>query len=507
MSTKNKVMEKFITHSFHINSLEETEDKTQIKIKALIHTFDKSHNGWAISEDTANKYKHTLVNKHIVTRYYTPGENGGVDCLGDHEPSVSKFRDTDITIPTANTRSIGTITNAYIDYIDSENPSLGKALWIDGVLLVYENMNECSLLCEWAENGIKIITSVEWFYTTDMVDNDGTQWIVDPTYSHLCILNSEHRGNMPIIYGNYDASHIEIMMNKMNDAIKLDMENDKSSLDIKNKKDGKEGEEMKIENIFMKSLNDISFGEVREKIYAALSKVMTGEEYTSMYISMYGIYDTYIIYETYLDGEWATYRINYTKDENDEITVDYESKQKVERKEIYVEVSEVESMKNSFEDQIKTLKNEKQELETQLSEKDAELVKGKEDMVSLNETIQSLNQVVEELKPYKAKVEQDEYERQLNEKIEFYKGKFEALNAKERFETDEIQGLIKETLDIEKATNAKSKLADILLDCVKVDNQVIQNDKKDIKEVGDKKLNGLIKTNSYENEYGFSPNY
>ena len=128
-------------------------------------------------------------------------------------------------------------------------------------------------------------------------------------------------------------------------------------------------------------------------------------------------------------------------------------------------------------------------------------------MVSLNETIQSLNQVVEELKPYKAKVEQDEYERQLNEKIEFYKGKFEALNAKERFETDEIQGLIKETLDIEKATNAKSKLADILLDCVKVDNQVIQNDKKDIKEVGDKKLNGLIKTNSYENEYGFSPNY
>ncbi len=49
---------------------------------------------------------------------------------------------------------------------------------------------------------------------------------------------------------------------------------------------------------------------------------------------------------------------------------------------------------------------------------------------------------MEQLKPYKEKHEKTLLEQKTSEKNEFYKAKFEALNAEEKFSTEEVQNLI-----------------------------------------------------------------
>ena len=58
---------------------------------------------------------------------------------------------------------------------------------------------------------------------------------------------------------------------------------------------------------------------------------MPAAEYEYVWISNYGIYPEgkYFLYETYEDEEWINYKINYSVDDNDKLTVDYENKEKV----------------------------------------------------------------------------------------------------------------------------------------------------------------------------------
>ncbi len=488
------ITEKLITHHFHVNSIEQNEDNTVIKFKAIVHDFLPTVNGWAITEDTASKRIHTLINKHIVTRYYSADENGGIDCLGDHEPSSTILRGTDdIEIPKMLTNSIGTITNAYIDWIDSENQSLGKAVWAEGVLLAMENINEIGLLLEWFEKDIKILISVEWWYTTSITDINNVIWIADPTYSNICILNSEQRGDKPIIYGNYDYANLQLQFNQ---AIKADLDS-KSSLEIDKQNNNKGSDN--LENIFIKALNDISFGEIRNKIYSALAKVMVAEEYNSMWLSDWDIYETYFIYETYSGTEWVRYKIDYTKSENDELTVDYESKKQVVRQDVYVEVSEVQALNTKIDELKNDLNSKTEELTNVVSEK------GK-----LDETIISLNSTIEELKPFKDEIDKQKYEVSLNEKQTYYSEKFNAMNAKEKFESEEVQGLIKQTLNPEENVQAELTLNKMLVDMLQVKKEVnsketnLQNDFKEL----NSKMNNLIPTNddNFVGNYGFEVN-
>lgn len=494
----NDLIDKLISHDFALNSLEQTEDKTIIKFKACVMDFKQSHNGWAISKSVAEKRMHTLVNKHIVVRYFTEDENGGLDCFGDHEETAIKLRGTDIMIPATNTHSIGTITNAYIDYEELGNPLSGEALWIDGVILAMENINEASLLLEWHENNIPILTSVEWYYSQDMIDNDGTQWIVDPTFSNLCILNSEARGDKSIVYGNYDCSHIELMINQLNKAVNAD-------LAINNKENDGKGEDM--ENRFLKAMNGLSIGEYSSKIYSELRKVMTCDDYYDTYVSDYNVYidEKFFVYHVYKTDGCEYWKVTFEVDGDGNMTIDFEGKEQVKHEQVWVTVQTAQAQVEEVQTQLNAVVAEKEDLEKQLNEKNEELVAVGEEKVTLNETIVSLNSKVAELEPFKIEAEKAEFEKALNEKIDEYKAKFIKFNGLDVFESEEVQGLVKDTLDTEKAINAKLALYEKLDEVIGSFNMVVEpKEDEPIVEVGNKKLNNLVPdTSDFVDKFGF----
>lgn len=494
----NEFIEKLIRHDIKLNSLEQSEDKTVIKFKACVLDFKQSHNGWAISKNTCEQRMHTLVNKHIVVRYYSEDENGGLDAFGDHEETSVKLRGTEIMLPSTNTHSVGTITNAYIDYVEPNNPLSGEAVWIDGVILAMENINEASLLLEWQENDIPILTSVEWYYTQDMYDNDGIQWIVDPTFSNLCILNSEDRGNKPVIYGNYDCSHIELMINQLNQAVKDD-------LAINNKQNNGKGEDM--ENRFIKALNGLSVGELSDKVYAALRGVMTCDEYYDTYVSDYNVFydEKFFIYHVYKTDGCEYYKVTFELDADENIVIDFENKQQVKREQVWVTVETAQGQVEEVQQQLNKVQSEKEELEKQLNTKTEEIVSVTEEKISLSEQIVSLNSTIAELEPFKVEHDKAEFEKALNEKVAEYEPKFAKFNALEVFNSEEVQGLIKDTLDVEKGLNAKLAIYEKLDEVIESFNMIEDKDTP----VGNvdkntKSLNNLVPTpKSYVDKFGF----
>lgn len=494
----NNFVEKLIRHDFKLNNLEQSEDKTVIKFKACVLDFLKSNNGWAISKDTCSKRMHTLVNKHIVVKYYTEDENGGLDAFGDHEESSVKLRGTDITLPSTDTHSIGTITNAYIDYVEPDNPLSGEAVWIDGVILAMENINEASLLLEWHENNIPILTSVEWYYTQDMYDNNGTQWIVDPTFSNLCILNSEARGDKSVIYGNYDCSHIELMVNQLNQAIKED-------LAINNKQNKGRVEDM--ENRFIKALNGLSIGELSSKVYSALRGVMTCDEYYDTYVSDYNVFyeEKFFIYHLYKTDGCEYFKVTFELDADENMVIDFENKQQVKHEQVWVTVETAQGQVEEVNEQLNSITEANGELEKQLNAKLEEVVAITEEKLSLSEQIVSLNSTIAELEPFKVEHDKAEYEKALNEKVAEYEPKFSKFNGLDVFQTEEVQQLIKYTLDTEKGLNAKLAIYEKLDEVIESFNMTDdKNVSVGVIDKSTKSLNNLVPTpKSYVDKFGF----
>lgn len=495
--SKNKFNNK-ILHNICFNEMEQNEDGTLLKVKLLIHDFNRTPNGWGITKDTALQRMQYLVNKPIKTKYYNEEDNNGVDFLGDHEEGSVKLRGTDKDIPSTNTDSIGVINNVYIDYIDSENENLGEALWADGVLWLAENINVCNLLYEWHTNGIKILTSVEWLYSQSIKDSEGTEWIADPLYSALCVLNSEAKGEQPVIYGNYDVAKLSLMLNQkqyseFEDAVESD---------LNNKKENTKKEDDKVENIFIKSLNELSFSEVEMGIYDSLSKIMSADEFYNVYISSWNVYDGYFLYSTYVEDEYKLFKVNYTKSE-DGVEVDYENRKQVKREEVLVEVAQF----NEVETKLSELELKVNETEEKLGLEQASKVELNETIASLNTKIEEANATVEELTPFKEQVELAEQERLVNEQIEVYKEKFNAIGGEEIFVSDETQELIKKTLNKENGTDAKLALSDMLFGlAIKAnENKEQKETKKNSYKEMNSKMDNLIPTASkFEDNYGFT---
>ena len=459
-------LEKFLTHNTCIISIEVTDDPSVMKVVCKILDFLHSPNKWGITEEVCDKYKDTLIGKHFVTRYYSD-----TDTLGNHEDSKVKFRGTDIDIPHKNTNSIGTVLKVWIDYIDKDDESLGKCLWCEGMLMVYEHMNEISLIQSWLENGIKVNLSIEWFYTESVIV-DGIEWIANPTFSNICVLNSEAKNDKPLVKGNYDIAELEFkMIEEMNNAILADYS-------LNNKEITKESEEM-LKNRFLEALNSLSAGDLWNAIYDALSKVMVADEFYDTYISDYDIYpeEGFFVYHVYTGDGCEYYKVTYTKDADDVITLNYDEKEKVVRKQVWVTVAEAQVQIDTaileVQNKLNVTTTEKETLETKVNELETELTSEKESKIELTTQVESLNSIVEELKPYKENAIEQELEQKLNEKKEYYKVKFEALNALETFETEDVQGMIKETLNSDStiAEKAELGLGKTLIEMVKpIDN-------------------------------------
>ena len=473
-----------------LNSLKQNpDDPSLLDALFVIHDFKESWNGQVITEEVTSENMKFLVNKPIVCKYIPKGENDGLDALTNHEEFIDVDRNTGEEFISTGTNAIGVFTEVYIDDFTDENGDTKRVLYGKAVLWFDKCRNVCLLLDEWVSNGVLIPASVEYmYYNFSMID--GVEYIQSPlVYLAHALLNAEDRNEYEKVYPAYDSARL----------VNLNMENEwnKAVAQISNdnniKANRKEGNNMDV----LKKVCEISKGDLKWKIYEAMGKVMVAEDYNKMWISDYDIYDTYFIYESWANEDYEYNKVSYTKnDETDEVSVDFEGRTKVERtvkweavlNQLDEKVTEVETLKTSLnekEEAIIALTTEKEDLSTKFND--------------ATTTLTSLNERLEELKEVEEKYNAEKFEKALNERVAEFEVKFKGINAMDKFETDEVQNLIKESIsDNEALISLNSMLVELIPN--KIEEK--KDDKSGIKDFNSKEVKNLIpKDNCFESRY------
>jgi hypothetical protein len=537
MDLDNKNIKKSIFKA-QFNSLEiNIEDPTILRGKIIIHDFEPSYNKQCITEEICSENMNTLIGKRIVCRYISSEDNNGMDALSSHEEDISNDRDNGNEIIITNTIAIGFIENVYIDDYTDNDGNVKRVLF--GEVLIWNDdkyKNIVGLLQEWINRGIKIHMSVEYLYCNYNL-LDGIEYLQSPIlYVAHTLLNSEQRQDVAEVLPAYDCATLislneRTKWNKAINQISKSENNINSDLNINNNSPKEENNNM-TENKFYKALCELSYGDTKEQIMTALSKLMSADTFYSVWLSNYGIYSTYFIYETYVDSKYVNFKVPYTKTET-EVIVDLASQVQVERDTIWVEVG-------VMQEQVASLNAKVEEIQTSLNTKEVELVTATETIIELQtqlnskeetiqalnskvevtteeknvtmekfnelaETVTSLNTQVKVLQPLADSYNTEQYEKALNSAKEFYKEKFENVDAIDVFEKEETQELIKKSInsvdDIE-VKNAKFSLNDLIINNLKpneVKMGISLNSIQIAKET--KNLNDF--TDEFEATYGF----
>ena len=114
-------------------------------------------------------------------------------------------------------------------------------------------------------------------------------------------------------------------------------------------------------------------------------------------------------------------------------------------------------------------------------------------------TLTTLNEKLVDLKEVEEKYNADKFEKALNERTVEFEVKFKGVNALDKFETEEVQNLIKDSVE---NNDALISLNSMLVDLIpnKVDEK--KDDKNGIKDFNSKEVKNLIpKDNSFESRY------
>lgn len=474
-----------------LNEIKEIDDPTVVRCTYIILDFEKSHNNAIVEKDIGMELGETIINKPIVARYIPVSEpNTSTDNFTGHEASLdaNKYGDLDIKL---NTVPIGVFTSKGYILTINEDGEDKEVLAADALLWKSRFSDAVDLLLEWHNRGININTSCEFLYKNFSV-KDGVEYVHSPVYFEgHCHLASEDRGEQGIVAPAYDSSKL-LSFNEINEFSRLVAQ----AFDLS--ENSKEGENME----FFKKTFELSHSDIRSLMYQQLDPQL-GES-TDSYIS--DVYDTYFIVNIY---SWADdnsydkyYKINYTKGENS-VTVDFENKVEVFLTRNWEEVTPQETQQQLNE------KDEKiEELQTQLNEVNSavETVKSeKETLVTqfneASEKIVSLNSQIEELGEFKEKFETAQFEKALNEKTEFYSAKFEAVKAIEKFNSEEVQELIKTAAtDGEGSVDAVLQLNTMLVDLVEVKASK-QDDNTTIREMASKRENLMPDATDFDSKY------
>lgn len=108
-----------------------------------------------------------------------------------------------------------------------------------------------------------------------------------------------------------------------------------------------------------------------------------------------------------------------------------------------------------------TLTKDKGEVETKLNE-------ANETIIALNKEVSDMKPLVEELKTIKVENQKVEDEKALEELTNEYKEKFDMLNASKKFESNEVQDVLKEAI---KDEGKKNTLNAMIVDLIKINNK------------------------------------
>lgn len=509
---------------------QDDKDPTLLKSTMIVHDFERSWNNQVITEEICRENMNTLIGKRIVCKYVPSEDNDGKDALKGHEEFIGINRDGKQDIMTG-TIAIGFIENVFIDDYKNIDGTVKKVLYANAVIWNDEKYADIvGLLKEWIDRGIKIHMSVEYiYYNYSMVE--GVEYLQSPiVYLANALLNSEERENCAEVLPAFDCASLISLNEKQqwNKAINqlssknsnkteddnisnsdLNKKSEKEELRSMNKEnEGITNEEKK--NVFVeaiKTLNEVSFSGIRRAIYDELSKVMIAAEYECVYLADYLLFETYFIYEVCENKEWVNYKVTYVKNEDETITVNYDAREKVVRSSEWIatsnaKIEELTSQLNEKEEELKELNSK---VENTTTEKGETMDKYNE----LAEKVTALNAKVQVLQPLADKYTEEQFEKTLNSAKEFYKEKFENVEAIAVFAEESTQELIKKTVNSceEESQKAKFELSNLIVNNIKAIEKV-ENDEAKIslnsiqKATENKEL--IDEVDSFEKTFGFS---
>ncbi|MBG9776191.1 hypothetical protein [Brevibacillus laterosporus] len=481
-------MDKKSFFKLQLNQLEQTDDPTVLRATFIIHDFEKSWHEQIVSKEVSLENAHTLLNKPIVAKYYPVSQFGtSTDALGGHEMHLGYDRFGEETVKT-DTVPIGVFTTGGYLLTVNENGEEKEVLAADATLWRLRFKDICDLLLEWYSQGVEIYSSVEFLYSNYSF-KDGIEYIESPIfYDGHALLNSEERNGHKIVAPAYDSSKL-LSFNDLKQFNRLVAQ--------AIKQEHKEGESM-----FFKKVCEMSHDDIRSKLYNQLSIQMTEQEYNSSYIV--NVYDTSFIFESWNEHDGVKhYKVDYGKN-GDTLTVNMDSKTEVVEQKTWITTTEVEQMQaqlNEANKKAEQLATESQTLSTSLNQLTQDKGHLEKQFNEVSDKIISLSSQNQELQTYKEKYEAEQLEKSLNEKKAYYAEKFEAVNGKEKFDSDEVQNLIKLSLNsTPEGTDAALQLNTMLVD------MVITAPKKQegsfIREYASVTSNLLPKADDFESRYG-----
>lgn len=402
-------MQKKKRHCFEmeITSIRDVEDNpTRKDVEFIIHDFEMSSNYSFISKQVSENSLDTLNGMPIVAKYYEKSDyRESDDALGSHELEAERSRDDGEPILKMGTLPIGVFTEPARIETIEDDSGNPREVVVGKGIL-------------WASRYPNVVGLLKEWVDKDipvvssmeiLYDkykvDNGITEILNYYYEGHCLLNSETRGEHKKVYPAYDVSRLTKLV-----AEAAEQETEK------------EDSEMAEEN------KDI---EVEPEVTEHEPKTPENQDEKV---------------------EGAQVQDDKTDGQNDldPDTADKEDKGTAEQPEDTKD-SEIEELKK----ELDSVKEENQKLEKQFSEATEKLV--------------SLNSTIKELEPYKEKYEESVYASKLEEKKTFYSDKFAALDAKDKFENQEVQDLIaKSVYETQEGSDAKFQLNNILVDLVTI---------------------------------------
>lgn len=199
---------------------------------------------------------------------------------------------------------------------------------------------------------------------------------------------------------------------------------------------------------------------------------------------------------------------NPTDTETNDVNIEDKKKKKKCKNSTNSEANESEEDKDLEDKGVIEDKKKKKKCKNESNDLEEENQQLKSDLEKVNALVLELSNKIEAMKPIVDKYEQEEAERieeknrkAKEEKINYYKNKFESLNALDKFESEEVKNLLENCITDEKAT---SKLNSIIVDLIA--NSINKKETRTIKPIVksnlDKKLENLI-PNDKISAYGF----
>lgn len=303
-----------------------------------------------MSKETSEKAFDSLLNMPIVAKYYENSEPGSNDdALGSHEATLGTSRDGESYYVELKTTPIGVFTEpAYIKTVEDENGDTQEVVAGKGILWSSRFPNVVGLLQEWLDNGITVSSSMEILYDEYHV-KEGVEEILNFIYEGHAILNSEERGEHDKVEPAYDVSKLTRLVAE--------------AMDQSNKKEDEQMPEM------FKKVFELSHNDTRTALYRAFDETLEANQYSwirDVYESKF-IVDIDTVTED--DYKSETFKLDYSKSEDDKIAIDFDSKVAVMKKTEWVELEEVKQLQAEIATKEETIQSLNSEKETVVNEK------------------------------------------------------------------------------------------------------------------------------------------